>query len=322
MKFLGLLPSYLLLTGTITPAAVRAELPTPETHTYKSVGSLAIMADVYRLNPRLRNRPVVVYMHGGSLIGGGREKISKAPLARAFVTAGYTVVSIDYRLAPETKLPGLVLDIEDAFRWVREKGPELFGADPERIAAWGTSAGGYLAFLAGFRVQPRPRVLLVEFGYADIIGKWQTEPSKHADHYNKSAATHDEAWRLVSGQPIANVKDRPHDAGAFNGYVRRNGQWPRAITGWDPLSEPEKFIPYLPVRNVSPQYPPTFIMHGREDTDIPYVIAEQMAAELARHRVEHRLVGIAGGEHGYQGANPKLVEAGHSEAFEFVRRHL
>ena len=53
-----------------------------------------------------------------------------------------------------------------------------------------------------------------------------------------------------------------------------------------------------------------------------YTIAEQMAAELARHRIEHRLVGIAGGEHGYQGANLKLVEAGHREAFEFVLRHL
>jgi dipeptidyl aminopeptidase/acylaminoacyl peptidase len=108
----------------------------------------------------------------------------------------------------------------------------------------------------------------------------------------------------------------------FNGYVRRRGLWPNAITGWDPATEPEKFVPYLPVRNVTPAYPPTFLMHGREDSDVPYAVAEQMAAELARHGVEHRLVGIEGGEHGYQGADPAVVAAGHRDALAFVRRFL
>ena len=36
------------------------------------------------------------------------------------------VVSIDYRLAPETKLPAIVEDVRDACRWVRERGPKLF----------------------------------------------------------------------------------------------------------------------------------------------------------------------------------------------------
>ena len=46
---------------------------------------------------------------------------------------GYAIVSIDYRLAPETKLPGIIDDLRDAFRWVREQGPSRFGIDPERI---------------------------------------------------------------------------------------------------------------------------------------------------------------------------------------------
>lgn len=39
---------------------------------------------------------------------------------------GYALVSIDYRLAPETKLPALIEDIEDAFRWLRQEGRPRF----------------------------------------------------------------------------------------------------------------------------------------------------------------------------------------------------
>ena len=43
----------------------------------------------------------------------------------------HILVSIDYRLAPETQLPEVIADVEDAFRWIRKEGPKLFGADPE-----------------------------------------------------------------------------------------------------------------------------------------------------------------------------------------------
>jgi acetyl esterase/lipase len=74
------------------------------THTYKRVGDLEIQADVYR--PRDDEfRPVVMWIHGGALISGSRSGVSQRVL-EDFTRAGYAVVSIDYRLAPETKLPG------------------------------------------------------------------------------------------------------------------------------------------------------------------------------------------------------------------------
>jgi acetyl esterase/lipase len=304
-----------------------AEAPPHLTHTYKRTGDLEIKADILCHSVSTSDpRSVVIYLHGGSLIGGSREKLIQKnfPLKDMFLEAGYIVVSIDYRLAPETKLPAMVSDVEDAIRWVRERGPALFNADPNRIAVWGSSAGGYLAFLTGHRVEPRPQVLVVEFGYADIVGSWQTEPSRDPDHYlpRSDFASEADAWREVSGPPIADVADRKGDGGAFNGYVRQRGLWPMAVSGWDPLAETEKFVPYLPVRNVSADYPPTFIIHGREDLDIPYAVAEDMVAELVRCGVEHRLIGIDHGGHGYIGADPTIVEQAHRQAFEFVYRHF
>ena len=74
--------------------------------------------------------------------------------------AGHVLISLDYRLAPETQLAEIVHDVEDAFDWIRRNGPRLFKIDPTRIAVAGGSAGGYLTLTSGFRVRPRPAVLL------------------------------------------------------------------------------------------------------------------------------------------------------------------
>ncbi len=296
--------------------------PRPETHTYKTVGPLAIKADVYRPGPGPAPRPVVVYMHGGSLINGGRAKLEKPPrLLDQYVAAGFIVVSIDYRLAPETKLPQLVGDIEDAFRWVREKGPRLFGADPQRIAAAGASAGGYLALVAGVRVRPRPFAIVAESSYGDLVGPWQQQASTSPKH-QRVPLSEAEAWQLVSGPPIANAADRAGDGGAFNAFLRTHGQWPKAISGWDPKTEIEKYVPYMPVRNVSRDYPPTMLIHGQNDSDVPVELPEMMAAEFKRHGVEHQLIVIPGGEHGYAGAERALIEAAQQKAIAFLRAHL
>ncbi|MSU48233.1 MAG: alpha/beta hydrolase [Opitutus sp.] len=303
-------------------AAAGEPPPTPVTHTYKTVGTLEIKADVYRPDVSSAQHPVVVYIHGGSLINGGRAKLEKPPrMLDRYVAAGFIAVSIDYRLAPETKLPQIVADIEDAFRWVREKGPGLFGADPQRIAAAGASAGGYLALVAGVRVRPRPFAIVAESSYGDLVGAWQQKVSTSPKH-QRPELTEAEAWRQVSGPPIANAADRAGDGGAFNAYLRTHGQWPKAITGWDPKIEIENYFPYLPARNVSRDYPPTMLIHGQNDSDVPVELPKAMTEEFKRHGVEHQLIIIPGGEHGYAGADPALIEAAQQKAVAFLRAHL
>lgn len=290
-----------------------------KTFTYKKVGGLEIKADVHRFDDDAR-RPVLVWIHGGALINGHRGGVN-GRVKKRMLDAGYAIVSIDYRLAPETKLPGIIEDLEDAFKWIRKDGARLFGADTNRIAVMGGSAGGCLTLTSGYRVKPRPNVLIAFWGYGDLIGDWYSKPSPHPRH-NRIKISREQAFDQVKGPPVSDSRNRKGNGGLFYNYCRQRGIWPKEVSGWDPHSEPEKFYPYMAVRNVTPGYPPTVLIHGTEDTDVPYAQSTMMAAEFKKHGVEYKLISIRGGEHGLGGGDAKEIDKAYQSAFEFVDQHM
>lgn len=104
-------------------------------------GDPAVPIRVYR--PVQRGAPAAVYnVHGGGFIAGDleTEHASNVKFAREL---GVVVVSVDYRLAPETPFPGGLEDVYAGLVWTAAHADEL-GIDPRRIAIQGTSAGGGL----------------------------------------------------------------------------------------------------------------------------------------------------------------------------------
>ena len=146
------------------------------------------------------------------------------------------MVSIDYRLAPETKLPEILEDVRDAYQWVREKGPELFWIDPDRIALVGNSAGGYLALMAGFSVTPRPKALVSFYGYGDITRAWTTRPDPH--YLTLERVTKEDADKAVGGKVLSESPIFPRVL--FYNYTRQHGLWPREVAALDPDKEPRE----------------------------------------------------------------------------------
>jgi acetyl esterase/lipase len=301
------------------PRVVCGQQPQPRTYIYKKAGGLEIKADVYRPDDEVE-RPIVVWIHGGALIMGSRRWVSER-MNTMLLGAGYVVVSIDYRLAPESKLPVVIEDVEDAFGWIRREGAAQFHGDAGRMAVMGGSAGGYLTLVTGYRVEPRPLALVALWGYGDLIGDWYSTPSHYPRHQEIKMSS-EEAHRQVSGPPISDDRDRQGNGSAFYQHCRQLGIWPREVSGWDPRAEAAKFYPFMPLRNVTKDYPPTLLIHGTSDTDVPYEQSVLMAAELKKHGVEHQLISIEGGEHGLDGGDRRQIDAAYESALAFVQRRL
>ncbi len=302
--------------GAAEPAAL-----VKKTHTYKSVGDLKISADVYRPDDATV-RPVVVWIHGGALITGNKSGLPKN-LLDLCRDEGYALVSIDYRLAPEVKLPEIIADVEDAFAWLRKDGPKLLHMDPERMVITGGSAGGYLTLTMGARLKEKPKALVAYWGYGDVDGEWYTKPS---EHYRTALPliSKEDAYKAVSKTPLTGSEaDFDGKArGRLYHYFRQNGLWTKEVTGFDPVTETKKLDPYCPVRNVTKDYPPTLLVHGTEDTDVPYELSANMAKEFRKHKVPFEFITVGGAGHGLSGVDKKHADAAHDNALAFIRAHL
>ncbi|KTR94480.1 alpha/beta hydrolase [Microbacterium testaceum] len=102
-----------------------------------------VPARVYRARTDRPARGTVVYFHGGGWVLGSLDS-ADATCRTLAATTGMTVVSIDYRLAPENPFPAAVHDGVDAFRWTRDNA-HRFGGTADAVGVGGESAGGNLA---------------------------------------------------------------------------------------------------------------------------------------------------------------------------------
>ena len=296
---------------------------TKVSYTYKIVDNHEIKASVYR-NPGEEVRPCIVWIHGGALIFGTRNWLSHEQLKR-YLNEQYTVISIDYRLAPETKLAEIIEDIEDAYSWIRTEGPDLFKIDPDRIAVVGHSAGGYLTLVAGFRLKPPPKALVSFYGYGDITGPWYSRPDSF---YNKNPlVSKDLAFEAVGDSVISSTSNDFSIKGRFQFYLycRQKGLWPREVSGHDPEIEQAWYSEYEPLYNVTLAYPPTILLHGEKDTDVPFEQSLMMAEAFKYHNVDYEFITNPDWGHVFDnstGMKDSAVQEAFGRVLMFLERYL
>lgn len=282
---------------------------------YKEDVNYSIKADFYGTN--LENAPVVIYIHGGGLIWGTREEISEE-MIKFYTNNGFSLFSIDYRLAPETKLPEILRDIEAAILWIQLEGPKQFSIDPEKIAVVGSSAGGFLALTTGTFTH-KPRAIVSFYGYGDLVGGWATSPSKY--YCQKDIVSKELAYKLITDKILteASVEERF----LFYVYARQNGVWIEEITGVNPLNNKEALYQFCPNRNVTKEFPPTLLLHGTKDTDVPYEQSVFMRAAIIKQSVEAKLITIPNGEHVFdKNFQDPIVQNALKQVIDFLKTQL
>ncbi len=164
----------LWVEGADGPLAARLYRPRPATHSTSATR---------------RPDPLLVWLHGGGYVIGDLDTADQ-PARMLCRHADLNVLSVDYRLAPEHPFPAPLEDAMAAFRWAVANAEQL-GADPERVAIGGDSAGANLATVASRLLRdaggPVPAAQLLVYPPTDMASE---HPSKDrfADGYFLTAA--------------------------------------------------------------------------------------------------------------------------------------
>jgi len=258
------------------------------------IGFRPLLLDLYL--PPGRPCPALVWIHGGAFMLGSRmlasPVVERADLFRRLPNEGVAVASIDYRLSGEARFPAQLHDVKAAIRWLRVRGPEV-GVDPDRIAAWGESAGGHLAAMA-----------TLTGDLPDLEG--------------------DVGERRASSSVVAGVDwYGPSDFAAMD----RDAP-PDSVMAHDAPDSPESLLLGAPVRErpdlvaranpctyARPGLPPLLVQHGTRDRMVPFGQSVRLVDALGAAGAEVTFVPVEGAGHDFEGAGDEAAIVDTAVAF-------
>ena len=137
-------------------------------HVYSVVDGEQRTLDLYRPAFAEGTLPVVIAIHGGGWVGGGKRDLPE--LYEYLASRGYVVASMAYRLAPRWPFPAAQEDVTAAIRYVQDLA-HTHGLDPRRIALLGRSAGAQIAVLAAYTASD-PAIRGVVSYYGPFALRW------------------------------------------------------------------------------------------------------------------------------------------------------
>jgi acetyl esterase len=140
----GPAPEIAAVADLQVPAGRYAGLSAPDGRRFGEADCSAIALRHYL--PRAGATRALVYLHGGGWVQGTLDTYDVL-CRRLALACDAQVFSVDYRLSPECRFPGAIVDSVRALRFVRDEAA-AFGIDPSQIVVAGDSAGGHLAVTA------------------------------------------------------------------------------------------------------------------------------------------------------------------------------
>ncbi len=200
--------------------------------------------DVIHRREGVEGAPVLLYIHGGAWVVGDKREQGK-PMLYEMAARGWVCVSINYELSPKATWPAHIIDVLQAIAWVKANITN-YGGDPGFIALAGGSAGGHLCALAGL-----------------AAGDPAFQPGFEEVDTQVQACV-----------PIYGVMDMTASkevGGRYGPGLRRilEGQVMKTRIA----EHPEIFEAASPLHRLRADAPPFLVLHGRNDTLVPVVVA-------------------------------------------------
>lgn len=137
----------LIVFVSLTANAQNNKLPEPDLANVKYGEHERNVFDIWFADSN-KPTPLAIYIHGGGLISGSKEKLKADELSQ-LLKAGISVASINYRLLNNAPIPAAYNDAKQALQFIRSNAEE-WNIDKERVAAFGGSAGAQICMWLAF----------------------------------------------------------------------------------------------------------------------------------------------------------------------------
>ena len=247
---------------------------------YGHKAGMALTLDVFR--PASPNGASVLNMVSGGWVSRWRDPEQAQAGYQALLDQGFTVFAIRHGSSPRFNVPEAYADVTRAVRYVRLHAPH-FGLDAERIGVYGGSAGGHLSLMLG-------------------LNSDEGDPNATDEvlrHSSRVAA-------VVANYPPVDLRPRATPSERFPATIPdrslffAGGVVPGAAERFVAIDvEDEAGASVSPILFVTPDDPPTLLIHGDADALVDFNNSELMQAALMAS-VETGLVVIEGAGHGFR----------------------
>ena len=281
----------------LSPPLIKAEEPTfdrKEDVIYGRKYGTALTMDVFTPKKDAKGIGVIFVVSGGFF--SSHEAINPA-FIRPLLDRGYTVFAVVHGSQPRYTVPEIVQDMNRAVRFIRHHAKD-YGIDPDRIGIYGGSAGGHLSLMLGTagdkgdpnakdpvdRESSRVQAVACFFPPTDLLNFGK--PGKEMIH----ATDHQPPFRAA--------------------FDYRELDKPSML--WVPITDDQRLREITrqisPITFVTPDDPPTLIIHGDADTLVPLQQSELIVEKLKKAGVEAKLVVKKGAGHGWSGLEKDLIQ--------------
>jgi acetyl esterase/lipase len=254
----------------------------------------ALTMDVFTPKSNAKGIGVVFVVSGGFF--SSHEAIPPS-FIRPFIDRGFTVFAVVHGSQPRFTVPEIIQDMNRAVRFIRHHAKD-YSIDPDRIGVYGGSAGGHLSLMLGMaggkgdpnakdpvdRESSRVQAVACFFPPTDLLNFGK--PGKEMIH----ATDHQLPFRAAFDYRKLDMKSML----------------------WLPITDDQRLRDITrqisPITFVTPDDPPTFIIHGDVDTLVPLQQSEVIVDKLKKTGVEVKLVVKKGAGHGWAGLNKDLSQ--------------
>ena len=260
-------------TPTPQPTPQPTSTPTPSPVPFNMYGETLTDVTYCTMDTSPQNMDIYFPDSGGPwpalvYVHGGSwmhgDKSEAVMLAREMTAQDYLVVSINYRLYPAGKVPNMIEDVKCAIRSLRAHASE-YNLDPNRIAAIGPSAGGHLVSL---------------LGTSDQSAGWDV--GQYLDQSSRVQA-------VIAMAPITDLSRNFPNADIET--MKRVGFGEHNVAEASPLT------------HVTADDPPFLLIHGEQDTLVPYEQSQLMYNRLVQTNVPAQLVIVKNAGHSFVAPN-------------------